>query len=104
MLALAQGFVAVELFKKWRQVSHDALQLHFRTMQKLVAILAVPFKAVQRPLGSRHLHHHSDASRFALRRMARVLGKKKYFSLTDRNLTGRLAGSLHEPNRNISLQ
>jgi hypothetical protein len=43
---LAKSIVAVELLEQGRKVMHDAFQLHFRTMQKLMAVLAIPFESV----------------------------------------------------------
>src|ERR1700691_6147338 len=60
MLTFAPALVRVELCKKRRQILHDALQLHFRAIDQLVAVRAVPFEGIQRALRAGYFNHHPD--------------------------------------------
>src|SRR5258708_26944507 len=104
MLAFAPALVRIELFKQWRQVFDDAFQLHFRAIDQLVAVRAIPLERVQRAFWARHFDDDSDGVRWPLRRMPKVLGQKKYFALFDWHLQWRLARCLHEPECDVSLQ
>src|SRR5438309_7081915 len=73
-------------------------------MQELMAILAIPLKAVESALGPRHFNHDSNTSRSTLRRMTHVPGQEKNVALVNRNFYRRLARSLHQAKKNVSLQ
>src|SRR5579862_5152586 len=73
-------------------------------MQQLMTLLAIPFEAILSALGPRHLHDHTDAARLPLWRVPHVFWQQKNIALFDRNLEGRLAGSLHDTKKNVALQ
>src|ERR1039457_6726177 len=93
--ALAPALIGVELFKHRRQVLHDALQLHFRAIDQLVAVRTVPFEGVKRSLGPRYFNDHSDGFRRPPRGVAQVFWQKKDFAFFDRYFQWWLARRLH---------
>src|SRR5258708_12770193 len=105
VFTFAQTLAAVELLEQRRQITHDALQLHFGTVHQLMAVLAVPLEAVEIAFWTRHLNDHTDCSRLEpLRRMPHMLGQQKYFSFFDWNFDRRLAGRLHDAKKNVAFQ
>ena len=64
------AFACAERLIKRRQVIHDALQLHFDTVNKAVALRTIPLEAVQQARRARALNH--QATRFRLRPLWRV--------------------------------
>src|SRR6266851_2394214 len=104
MLAFAPALVRIELFKQRRQVFDDAFQLHFRAIDQLMAVRAIPLEGVQRAFWARHFDDDANGIRWPLRRMSKVLGQKEYFALFDWHFQRRLARSLHEAECNVSLQ
>src|SRR5216684_8094484 len=104
MLAFAPALVRIELFEQGRQVFDDAFQLHFRAINQLMAVRAIPLEGVQRAFRARHFDDDANGVRWPLRRMPKVLGQKKYFALFDWHFQWRLARRLHEPECNVSLQ
>src|SRR5579863_7567756 len=74
-------------------------------MHQVMALIAVPFKAVFHSLRTRNFNYQSDRSRrMALRRMTRMLWQQKNFALLDGNLDRRFARRFHHANKNIALQ
>src|SRR5579864_2639453 len=74
-------------------------------MHKLMALLAVPLKAIQCALGARHFDDHPYASRLQpLRRVPHMLWEQENFSLLDRNFEWRVTRSFHQPEKNVALQ
>src|SRR5467141_2524185 len=104
VFALATAFVRIELFKQRWQILDNTLQSHFCAIDQLMTIRAVPFKSVQRALGAWDFNDHSDGVGRPLRGMAQMLGQKKYFALFDRYFQRRLAGRLHDAERDVSFQ
>src|SRR5216684_6763465 len=104
MLAFAPALVRIELFKQRWQIFDDAFQLHFRAIDQLMAVRAIPLEGVQRAFRARHFDDDSDRIRWPLRRMPEVFGQKKYFTLLDWHFQRRLARSLHEAECNVPLQ
>src|SRR5579871_2097506 len=105
MFALAEIFIAVELLEQRGQVTHDTLELDFSAMHKLMALLAIPLKAIQCAVGARHFDDHPNASRLQpLRRMPHMLWEQENFSLLDWNFEWRLTRSFHQPKKNVALQ
>ena len=47
MLAFTPALVAIELFKHGRQILNDTLQFHFRAINQLMAVRAIPFERIQ---------------------------------------------------------
>src|SRR6266536_3732519 len=105
VFALAQALVAVEPFEERRQIAHNAVELHFRAMQQLMTILAVPLEPIHRALGARHFDNHADAAFLQSQgRMPHMLRQQKNLALFDRNLQGRLPWSFHDAKKNVALQ
>jgi hypothetical protein len=67
VFTFTQNRVAVKLVEKWWKVANYAFQLHFRPMQQLMTVLAVPFESVDSAFGAWHLDHNANASSNALR-------------------------------------
>jgi hypothetical protein len=75
VLALAQIFVVVELFKQGRQIADNAFQLHFRAIHKMMTALTVPFEPIQIAFWPRHFDYNAETSLLMpLRRVAHVFG------------------------------
>src|ERR1700728_625259 len=66
VLAFSPALARIELFKQRWQIFDDALQLHFRAIDQLVTVRAVPFKGIQRAFGARHFNYYSDGVSGAL--------------------------------------
>jgi hypothetical protein len=83
---------------------HNTFYFHFRAMQELVTIWAVPFESVDSILGPWHLDDYPNASRATLGGVAHVFGKQEHVALFDGNLQRGFAGRLHDAEKNVSLQ
>src|SRR5262249_46940276 len=102
LAAGAQLLACVELLEEWREVAHDALQLHLDTVQQRVALQAVPLEAVLHALGTRALDDEAQAPRLgALRRVAHVRWHEEDRAFLQIDLA-RLA-VLHDVEKSVSL-
>src|SRR5690348_5324388 len=74
-------------------------------MDQMMTILAIPFEAIERALGSRHFDDHADGSLLQpLRGMTNMFWQQKDLALFDRNLERRLARSFNKAKKNVALQ
>src|SRR5271155_1327660 len=104
LLALTPALVRIELFEKRRQILDDALQLHFRAIDQLMAVRTVPLKSIERALGAGHFNDHSDRVSRPLWGMAHVFRQEKNVAFFDLHFQRRLARRLHDAQRNIPFQ
>src|SRR5215470_3890235 len=72
--ALPQLHVAVEPLEHRRQITNDAFQIQFSSVNEVIAFGAVPLDTIHCTFRTRRFDHQPDAPRGTLRRMANMLG------------------------------